>query len=107
MSDRPIIFISAVTKELHSLREIIAHILQAQGYDTDFRENFDTEQGDIIEMIVRRVDKCDGMLQLVGQSYGFDPTEPHPRFGECSYTQFEALHARSKLLLQHQGLGTD
>lgn len=95
MSARPLIFISAVSKEHHSLRSTIAIILHSLGYDTDFQEVLGTEQGDITEMLSRHIDKCDGVLQLVGQQYGFAPSKPHKQFGTCSYTQFEALYARS------------
>jgi Domain of unknown function (DUF4062) len=95
MSARPIIFISAVSKEHHSLRSTIAIILHGLGYDTDFQEVLGTEQGDITEMLARHIDRCDGVLQLVGQQYGFAPSTPHKQFGTCSYTQFEALYARS------------
>ena len=89
------ILISAVSAEHRSLRATIAALLDHDGYDTDFQEVFGTEQGDIIDMLAQRVDKCDSVIQLIGQRYGFAPPVPHPEFGECSYTQFEALYARS------------
>src|SRR5260221_12445305 len=96
MSERPLIFISAVSAEHGSLRNTVAKILHALGYDTTFQEVLPTEQGDISEMLARHVDKCAGVLQLVGQRYGFAVPAPRPEFGPCSYTQFEALQARSK-----------
>lgn len=95
MSDRPLIFISAVSAEHRSLRTTVAALLDHEGYDTDFQEVLGTEHGDITGMLARHVDKCDGVIQLVGQRHGFAPPAPHPEFGECSYTQFEALYARS------------
>ena len=96
MSERPLLFISAVSKEHRSLRSTVADILHQLGYDTDFQDIFGTEQGDITGMLARRVEACDGVLQLVGQRYGFAPPAQHPVYGECSYTQFEALYARGK-----------
>ena len=95
MSDRPLIFISAVSAEHRSLRTTVAALLDHEGYDTDFEDVFDTEHGDITEMLARRLDNCDGVIQLIGQRYGMGLPGPHPQFGECSYTQFEALYARS------------
>jgi hypothetical protein len=71
MSDRPLLFISAVSVEHRSLRGTIATLLDHEGYDTDFQEVFGTEHGDISDMLARRVGKCDGVIQLVGQCYGF------------------------------------
>jgi tetratricopeptide (TPR) repeat protein len=96
MSDRPLIFISAVSAEHRSLRTTVAALLDQEGYDTTTEEAIPTEQGDISEMLVRHLEKCDGVLQIVGQRYGLDKPAPAPGFGRCSYTQFEALHARSK-----------
>jgi len=95
MSDRPLIFISAVSAEHRSLRTTVAALLDHEGYDTDFQEVLGMEHGDLTGMLARHVDKCDGVIQLVGQRYGFAPPAPHPQFGECSYTQFEALYARN------------
>lgn len=67
MSDRPLIFISAVSAEHRSLRATVAAILHELGHDTTFQEILPTEQGDITEMLARYVDQCDGVLQLVGQ----------------------------------------
>ena len=94
MSDRPLLFISAVSAEFRSLRGTVATILDSLGYDADFQEVLGTEHGDISDMLARRIGKCDGVIQLVGHRYGFAPPAPHPQFGECSYTQFEALYAR-------------
>lgn len=67
MSDRPLLFISAVSTEHRSLRGIIAGLLNHEGYDTDFQEVLGMEHGDIADMLMRHVDACDGVIQLIGQ----------------------------------------
>lgn len=76
MSERPLIFISAVSAEHRSLRATVGAILHELGYDTTFEEVLPTEQGDISEMLARHLDQCDGVLQLVGQRYGLGVPAP-------------------------------
>ena len=47
-------------------------------------------------MLRKQIDQCKGVLQIVGNCYGAEPPEPDPQFGRVSYTQYEALYARSK-----------
>jgi hypothetical protein len=95
MSSEPIIFISAVSKELYTAREAVAQVLRTQGYGVDYQPDFGTEQGDIREMLRRRIEPCEGVIQLVGKRYGFEPPAADETHGRVSYTQYEALHARS------------
>lgn len=95
MSPQPIIFISAVSKELNTAREAVAQVLRTLGYAVDYQPDFGTEHGDIREMLRRRIEPCEGVIQLVGQRYGFEPPVADETHGRVSYTQYEALHARS------------
>jgi hypothetical protein len=47
-------------------------------------------------MLRDTIDQSKGVVQLVGQCYGAEPTSPDPDFGRVSYTQYEALYARKK-----------
>ena len=96
MTDRPSIFISAVSKELRSARQLVANALQILGYQPDWEEIFGTEQGDIRAMIRRKIDASGGVIQLVGQCYGTDLRNPDGQFGRVSYTQYEALYAKQR-----------
>lgn len=96
MSMRPIIFISAVSKELHSARDLVAKTLTALGYDPKWQDIAATETGDLRGVLRKWVDASDAVLQLVGHCYGFAPKEDDPHFGPCSYTQYEALYARQQ-----------
>src|ERR1051326_1532998 len=93
---RPIIFISAVSKELHSARQLVANTLQLLGYEPDWQDIFGTEEGDLRGMLRRKVDASKGVVQLVGQCYGAEPKTPDEEFGRVSYTQYEALYARQR-----------
>ena len=96
MSPRPTIFISAVSKELRSARQLVANTLTFLGYEPVWQDIFGTETGDLREMLRQQIDQCKGVVQLVGQCYGAEPPTPDPEFGRISYTQFEALYGRKR-----------
>jgi tetratricopeptide (TPR) repeat protein len=93
---RQVIFISAVSKELKSARQLVANTLQFLGYEPVWQDIFGTEQGDLRAMLRRQIDGCKGVVQLVGQRYGAEPLTPDEQFGRVSYTQYEALYARQR-----------
>ena len=98
MAFRPAIVVSAASQELRSSRQLVANTLHFLGYEPVWQDTFGTEQGDLREMLRRKVDESDGVVQLIGHRYGADcrPPTADPEFGRVSYTQFEALYARSK-----------
>ncbi|MBV8277163.1 MAG: tetratricopeptide repeat protein [Verrucomicrobia bacterium] len=96
MSPRPAIFISAVSRELKSARQLVANTLIFLGYEPDWQDIFGIEEGDLRAMLRRRIDACTGVVQLVGNCYGAEPPISDEQFGRVSYTQYEALYAKSK-----------
>jgi hypothetical protein len=96
MSPRPTIFISAVSRELRSARQLVANTLTFLGYEPVWQDIFGTEGGDLRQMLRTQIDQCKGVVQLVGQCYGAEPPAPDPEFGRTSYTQYEALYARKR-----------
>jgi tetratricopeptide (TPR) repeat protein len=96
MSPRPPIFISAVSKELRSARQLVANTLTFLGYEPVWQDIFGTEGGDLRAMLRQQIDQCKGVVQLVGQCYGAEPPIVDNHYGRISYTQFEALYARER-----------
>jgi len=96
MSPRPAIFISAVSSELRSARQLVANTLTFLGYDPEWQEVFGTQEGDLRAVLRRRIDSCKGVVQLVGQCYGAEPLVKDEEFGRVSYTQYEALYAKKR-----------
>lgn len=101
---RPCLFVSAVSKELSQARQRTAGWLHGLGYDTVSQDDFALGPGELLAWIERQIDRCDGVYQLLGEAYGAEPPDcadparrpwPDPRFGRCSYTQYELLHARA------------
>ncbi len=96
MTARPLIFISAVSRELRGARQLVANTLTFLGYEPVWQDIFGTESGDLREMLRQKIDACQGVVQLVGQCYGAEPPAPDEKFGRVSYTQYEALYARER-----------
>jgi hypothetical protein len=99
--DRPCIFISAVSAELGGARRTVARVLGTLGYDPVSEEDFPTGHGELKVWLSEQIDACEGVIQLVGESYGAEPPAsndpshpwPDPELGRCSYTQYELLYA--------------
>ena len=96
MSPRPTIFISSVSKELRSARQLVANTLTFLGYEPIWQDIFGTEGGDLRQMLRQQIDQSKGVVQLIGQCYGAEPPVPDEEFGRVSYTQYEALYARKR-----------
>ena len=92
----PAIFISGVSRELGSARQIIANHLYFLSYQPVWQDIFGFEAGDCLEFHRGKIDLCVAVIQLVGRSYGKEPTNSQNEFGTVSYTQFEALYAKKK-----------
>jgi tetratricopeptide (TPR) repeat protein len=92
----PLIFISAVSRELRSGRQLAANTLTFLGYQPIWQDVFGTETGDLRGMLRQQIDQCKGVLQIVGNCFGAEPPTPDPEFGRVSYTQYEALYARKR-----------
>jgi tetratricopeptide (TPR) repeat protein len=92
----PLIFISSVSRELRSGRQLAANTLSFLGYQPIWQDVFGTETGDLRSMLRQQIDQCKGVLQIVGNCYGAEPPTPDPEFGRVSYTQYEALYARKR-----------
>jgi tetratricopeptide (TPR) repeat protein len=96
VTPRPLIFVSAVSRELHSARQLVANTLTFLGYQPVWQEIFGTETGDLRDVLRKKLDQAKGVVQLVGQCYGVEPPAPDEKFGRVSYTQYEALYARQR-----------
>src|SRR5438552_8598456 len=96
VTPRPLIFISAVSRELRSARQLVANTLTFLGYQPVWQDIFGTETGDLRSLLREKIDQCKGVVQLVGQSYGAEPPAVDEEMGRVSYTQYEALYARKR-----------
>ncbi len=67
MASLPLIFISAVSRELRSGRQLAANTLSFLGYQPVWQDIFGTETGDLRGMLRKQIDQCKGVLQIVRQ----------------------------------------
>ena len=93
---RPVIFLSAATRELKNARQLVANTLTFLGYEPVWQDIFGAGEGDLHAMLRRRIDASAGVVQIVGRTYGAEPAAPDATFGRVSYTQYEALYARQR-----------
>jgi len=96
MSTRPVIFISSVSKELHTARDLVAKTLYSLGYEPKWEDIAATDAGDLLTVLRKWIDQSEAVIQLVGHCYGLPLADPDPQFGSCSYTQYEAHYAHQK-----------
>jgi hypothetical protein len=70
VTPRPLIFISAVSRELHNARQLFANTLTFLGYQPVWQDIFGTEGGDLRRGFARKSITAKVFLQLVGQYCG-------------------------------------
>jgi tetratricopeptide (TPR) repeat protein len=92
MPQKPVIFLSAVSRELKSAREFAVDTLQSCDLGVVAQDMFCAPSGDLRQALREKIDPCQGLVQLVGQQYGFEPPTHDEPFDPCSYTQYEARH---------------
>ncbi|MFZ2853508.1 MAG: DUF4062 domain-containing protein [Rhodocyclaceae bacterium] len=92
--NRPCLFLSAVSGELKSARQRVAETLSARGFDVVSQDSFATGDGELRQWLRTQIDRCDGLLQIVGDAYGAEPPDVDAAWGRVSYTQFEFRYAR-------------
>ena len=61
---KPRIFISAVTSEFGTARQLVANVLSRLGYDPVWQDIFGTESGDLRQVLREKIDDCDGLIHL-------------------------------------------
>ncbi len=93
---KPRIFISSVSRELKSARQLVATTLHALGYEPVWQDIFQTSSDDLRAVLRQQIDSCSAVLQIVGDAYGAEPPVTDDFFGRVSYTQYEALYGRSR-----------
>ncbi len=90
---RPRLYLSAVSTELLSARELVAKTVHGLGFDTVSQDDFRTGYGGLRRWLQGQIDGCEGLIQIVGDSYGPEPPTRDPDFGRVSYAQLEFLYA--------------
>jgi tetratricopeptide (TPR) repeat protein len=92
----PIIFISATSKDLGTMRETIKQALLTMGCMPIEQSNFPPDYRSVHEMIEDKIARCEAVIHIVGLRYGAEPDPSTLPEGvvRLSYTQMEADIAR-------------
>ena len=83
------VFVSAVTRELGSVRKLVKKGLEDNDYHAVEQDNFPPDYRDLQEKLLRRINSCDAMVHIAGQCYGAEPPERPADVPRRSYTQLE------------------
>ncbi|MCA9060540.1 MAG: tetratricopeptide repeat protein, partial [Planctomycetaceae bacterium] len=83
------VFISAVTKELGSVRGLVDSALKANDYHAVQQDDFPLSYKGIREKLRERISSCDALIHVAGRCYGAEPNDHSPDTERRSYTQFE------------------
>src|SRR6516165_8321620 len=88
------IFISAVTRELGSVRKLVKKGLEDHDYHAVEQDNFPPDYRELKDMDQKWIDSCHAVVHIVGHCYGAEPSERPADAPRRSYTQLEYDIAR-------------
>jgi hypothetical protein len=90
------VFISATSKDLGTVRELVKQALLTMGCMPIEQTNFPPDYRSVREMIEEKVAGCEAVIHIVGMRYGAEPDPSTLPQGAArrSYTQMEADIAR-------------
>src|SRR6266478_4396252 len=95
--DAPVrVFISATSKDLGTVRELVKQALLTMGCMPIEQTNFPPDYRSVREMIEEKIAACEAVIHIVGIRYGAEPDPSTLPEGAArrSYTQMEADIAR-------------
>src|SRR5260221_36838 len=87
------IFISAVSKELRSYRQLVSQSPRKRGYTPGDQEIFGRTEQETVQLLKDQLRPCDAVIRMIGERYGAEPSRPLDGFGRRSFTQLESLFA--------------
>ncbi len=83
------VFISAVTRELGSIRKLVKKGLEDNDYHAVEQDNFPLDYRDLTEKLRERIESCDAVVHIAGLCYGAEPRNRPDDAPRRSYTQRE------------------
>jgi hypothetical protein len=83
------VFISAVTRELGSVRKLVKKGLEDNDYHAVEQDNFPPDYHDLRDKLRARIASCDAVVHIAGHCYGAEPVERPEEAPRRSYTQLE------------------
>ncbi len=83
------VFISAVTRELGSVRKLVKKGLEDNDYHAVEQDNFPPDYRDLVDKLRERIDSCDAVVHIAGHCYGAEPGQRPRDAPRRSCTQLE------------------
>src|SRR6516164_7854160 len=83
------VFISAVTRELGSVRKLVKKGLEDNDYHTVEQDNFPPDYRNMKAKLRERINSCDAVIHIAGRCYGAEPPDRPADVPRRSYTQLE------------------
>ena len=72
------VFISAVSRELGSVRKLAKKGLEDNDYHAVEQENFPPDYRQLMDKLRERIESCDAVLHIAGRCYGAEPQQRPP-----------------------------
>jgi hypothetical protein len=83
------VFVSAVTRELGTVRKIVKKGLEDNDYHGVEQDNFALDYRDVVDKLRARIESCDAVIHIAGLCYGAEPKNRPADALRRSYTQLE------------------
>lgn len=83
------VFISAVSRELGSVRKLVKKGLEDNDYHAVEQDNFPPDYRQLVVKLRERIASCDAVIHIAGRCYGAEPNQHPERAPRRSYTQME------------------
>jgi hypothetical protein len=83
------VFISAVTRELGSVRKLVKKGLEDNDYHAVEQDNFPPDYRDLVDKLRERIASCDAVVHIAGHCFGAEPPQRPDGTPRRSYTQME------------------
>lgn len=88
------VFISAVSRELGTVRKLVKKALEDGGYHAVEQDTFPLDYRALIDKLRLQIQSCDAVIHIAGHCYGAEPPERPTESPRRSYTQLEYDLAR-------------
>jgi hypothetical protein len=88
------VFISAVSRELGTVRQLVKKALEDSGYHAVEQDTFPLDYRDVVDKLRNMLDSCDAVIHIAGQCFGTEPRQQPDDTTRQSYTQLEYTLAR-------------
>ncbi|MBC8114495.1 MAG: DUF4062 domain-containing protein, partial [Candidatus Saccharimonas sp.] len=83
------VFISAVSRELGSVRKLVKKGLEDNDYHAVEQDNFPTDYRQLVDKLRERIASCDAVVHIAGRCFGAEPQQRPDGVPRRSYTQLE------------------